>query len=210
MHFDYALPSRVVAPMGGEQAIRDRIDTILQKVPELQLEQLAIDEKDGEFLIHLEVSTDSMLSLADLPERQVFKNLPPAASKLAGTFEFEIDGTDIVFDRHINMGSALGFAALVIPPEERNKRRTTYIIHLPAAAKTQNATRTQNQGRTMIWDLSLGDALASPTHMSFVAPLPIPWIALVAAALILILALVLTIRWLRKRRARRRGEPTVT
>lgn len=200
LQFDYVLPVQAIGPIGGEKAIRERIDAILRDVPELKLDELEIQRSETDFTIHAELSTDSMLSLSEIRERPVFQELPPTAHKLAGTIDFEIQGTDVVFNRQIDVGSALGFAALVIPAEDRAKRRTTYIIHLPKAATNHNATRTENSGQTLIWDQTLGEALRSPTNMNFVAPLPIPWTLLTIALITLVALLILLTRWLKRRK----------
>lgn len=205
MKFDYVLPTRAVGPLGGERAIRDQIATILKAAPELQLNQLTIVEANREYLVSLELSTDSMLSLVDLPEREAFAKLPPAATKIAGTFDLKIDGSDIVFSRVVDVGSALGFAALMISPEDRAERRTTYIIHLPTAATEHDATRVEDEGCTLIWDRTLGEALNGPTKMNFTSPLPIPWTLLIVVLLVLAVVLFLIVRWVRRRRSDRAG-----
>lgn len=200
IQIDYSLPRAAIAPLGGEPGIRSQVEDLLQDAPELRLDDLQITEEDDQFLIHAELSTDSMISLLDLSEGEALKDLPEAATKLIGQFQLERVGTDFAFERRVDVGSALGFAALIIPKEDRTERRMTYIIHLPTTARSHNATRTENDGQTLIWDNSLGEAIQNPTTMNFTAPIPLPWLWIITALIVLlILSAVLFRRWRRRR-----------
>ncbi|MBK1827611.1 hypothetical protein [Haloferula rosea] len=210
MQMDYSLPRAVVTPLGGEAGIREQVDELLREAPELRLDELVVTHEDDQILIHAELSTDSMFSLLDLSESAAVEGLPDAALKLIGEFEFQREGTDITFARKVDVGSALGLAAMMIPKAEKAERRMTYIIHLPTAANVHSADRTEDEGRTLIWDKTLGEAMGEPMLMTFTAPIPLPW-GWIAAAMIIIMAIpVFAIRRWRKRAAIRKISTTAT
>ena len=208
MQMDYSLPKAVVTPLGGEAGIREQVDVLLREAPELRLDEFLVTYEDDQVLIHAELSTDSMFSLLDLSDSAAVEGLPDAALKLIGEFEFQREGTDIAFARKVDVGSALGLAAMMIPRAEKTERRMSYIIHLPTPARFHSADRTEDEGRTLIWDKTLGEAIEDPMLMSFTAPIPLPW-GWIAAALIIIMAIpVFAIRWWRKRAANRKISTT--
>lgn len=51
----------------------------------------------------------------------------------------------------------------------------TYIMHLPSVPMESNATRVENAGRTLVWDIPLSQALKSPVVTRFKMQIPIPW-----------------------------------
>jgi len=200
MTVDYSLPQSVVTPLGGEAGIRKQVEDLLVDAPDLKLDDLQVSQSDGQAHIHVSLSTESMLSLLDLQDSPALAELPPAATRFIGDFEVKRDGLSIDFSRKVDAGKALGFAAMLISQEDRTDRRTTYIIHLPVAAPTHNATRVENDGRTLIWDQSLGDALKNPTDMTFTAPIPLPWGWIITGLVVLIALPTLLIRRWRARR----------
>jgi hypothetical protein len=184
---NYSVPSSALALAGGENGIQDEIQRIFDSEPELRLDEFVATSSGGDTNIRIKASTDSMLSLIDMQDNEVLKNLPEAASGFAGEFDVKLDGLAISFDRRINLQKTLGIASLVISGEQRQKRKLTYIIHLPNKPESHNAPSTADAGRTLIWNYTLGDALSSPISTSFIVKIPIPWWAYAGVALLLAL-----------------------
>lgn len=200
---DYTIPESALLVSGGAAGLEDKVRELIATQPKIRLDAVSVTTRDREARISVRLSTDSMLSLLELQESEAFQELPNAAGNIAGTVVVQLRGLNIDFTRTVKVREALGFASLAIGAEERAQRNLEYIIHLPKAPKESNATLTADHGKTLIWKATLGEALKKPLVTRFVAPLPIPWYAHVAAGLLLagIVALILRIR--RKRRQRR-------
>lgn len=182
---DYDVPSSALALIGGEEGLRDQVQRLFDSEPELNLDELTVTPAGGDSTITLKASTESMLSLIDMQENEVLKNLPESAMGIAGEFDVKLDGLAINFDRRIDLQKALGLASLVISGDQRRQRSLNYIIHLPNEAETHNATRTTDNGRTLIWEYTLGEALSKPISTNFLVKIPIPWWAYVVVALLI-------------------------
>lgn len=200
--FNYDVPRETILVAGGEEGIREQINELLAEEPKVRLDTLEITAKGSRANIHIGIAADSMLALKNLRETEAFKNLPASSRNLAGTFDVELEGTDVRVERRIEIARALGLAALGIGREDREQRQLTYIIHLPKAAEEHNADRVEDDGRTLIWERSLGAALQGPIVTRYSAPLPLPaWLipALVLVAVLIILGIVKLVRRIRKR-----------
>ncbi|MFC7338464.1 hypothetical protein ACFQY0_14815 [Haloferula chungangensis] len=190
----YTVPATSLKLIGGESELRNQIHKLIDSEPELQLDELTITTSEGEAAITLKASTPSMLSLIEMQDNEVIRNLPKAASSFAGEFDVEWEGLAIDFDRRIDLQRALGFAALAVSSDQRRKRSLQYIIHLPNRAAVHNATRTEDEGRTLIWEFSLGDALASPLEIDFLVHIPIPWWVYLILTLIAVLIIAILVK----------------
>lgn len=200
--FDYVVPAEVLPVVGGESGIREQIENLLASEPQVRLQALEIIREDKGARIHIEITADSMLALKNLKETEAYAELPASSRNLAGTFDVRLDGLDVQVERTINIANALGFAALAIGQEERDQRRLEYIIHLPKAAEAHNADEVENDGRTLIWKRSLGEALSGPIQQSYTAPIPLPvWVipAVVIVVMLIVLGIVSVIRRIRRR-----------
>ncbi|MCU0796208.1 MAG: hypothetical protein MUF31_09770 [Akkermansiaceae bacterium] len=203
--FTYVVPSQALTLAGGEEEIRKSVETMMSSEPGMHLDRFDITPTDRGTRIEIEARIDTLDSLLDLKESDTMTRMPPIGEKLMGTFDIRLSPQGIDFERHIDAGAALGLARLAISPAERRERKMEYIIHLPTSAKSTNADQVLDEGRTLVWKRSLGEALSSPLRMGFQAPLPIPLWALILVPLLLGLGLFFTLRWLRKRRLRRKS-----
>lgn len=196
----YTVPEAATVLSGGAPGIERRIRGLIESQPPLKLGKLEVVPENGELKIAVDVSTDSMLSLVDLKASDRMEDLPEAATDIMGQFDVRIHGLDIDFSRTVRVGEALGLASLAIPGEEKELRRISYIIHLPEPPEDDNADRTANDGRTLIWESSLGDALKRPLVTRFRARMPLPrWIVPTACGLAFLLALSALRMWRRLR-----------
>ncbi|BCX48811.1 conserved hypothetical protein [Haloferula helveola] len=197
---DYTVPSAAMALVGGEAGMREEIDKLLAEAPDLRLDAFTVTPSDDGFRVHMEASTDSMLSLMDLQETEAFEDLPEAGKDLSGSFDVVVAGLDVKVSRRIEMGDALGPAALFIGSDDRDSRIMEYVIHLPTAAKEHNADEVTDRGKTLIWKRTLGQALRDPIVTRFRAKIPLPWWVIPAAIPIIALPAIALVRWIRRRK----------
>ena len=202
MRFDYAFPSEALLVVGGSEGIESDIRRLFDAEPDLRLDELAIEPSGTDTRLRLIASTDSMLSLMDLKESEAFQSLPRASGDLAGSFEVKLRGLSLDARRTVDFQRALGLAALAIGQEQRERRQVTYILHLPEPALEHNASHTENDGRTLVWQHTLGEALAHPVVTEFRTRLPLPWWVWPLLALLVALPTVLLLRWRKRRDAR--------
>jgi hypothetical protein len=134
------------------------------------------------------------LKLVDLSKPESTKSLPATAQQLAGTFDFRLKGREFELNRTIEANKAFA-GGLFMPRKEITGRKLLYILHLPQPPLESNATRTEDNGSTLIWDYSLEEALKGPVTTRVKAQIPIPWwaYAIVAATFIGLVALI--VRW---------------
>lgn len=200
--FDYSVPPTALRAIGGEEGIRKEIDPLIASDPRVRLEKLEITSDGTDACIHIEIVADTMLALMDLKQTEAFEDLPASSRNLAGTIDVRLDGLKVQTHREINVASALGLAAIAIGREEREQRQFEYIIHLPKAAENHNADLVENDGRTLIWKRTLGQALDGPIHQRYTAPIPLPaWVipAVVIVAMLILLGIVSLIRRIRRK-----------
>ena len=79
----------------------------------------------------------------------------------------------------------------------------SYMIHLPLAAMESNATRTEDEGRTLVWDFPLAQAVKGPVNTQFKANFPLPTWLLASAGTVTFAAGALVFFGFRKMRSRR-------
>lgn len=200
---DYTIPESALLLGGGTAGLENKVRELVATQPKIRLDAVTVTTGGGEARIAVRLSTDSMLSLLELQESEAFQELPDAAGNIAGTVVVKLRGLDIDFTRTVKVREALGLATLAIGADDRAQRSLEYIVHLPKAPKESNATRTENDGKTLVWKATLGEALKRPLVTRFRAALPIPWYAHAVAALLLAGIVALVLRVVRKRRQRR-------
>jgi hypothetical protein len=170
----YLLPAAVAAAHGGEPGIREALVAFLKQTPEITSSNCEVVTRDKRVWIKIDASFDSALDLKDIVSRDSMKDLPAAANHLAGDIEAEMHGRTLDFQRRISAAAALPGSAF-LPDSQLEGHRLTYIMHLPAVAGESNATRTEDGGRTLIWDVALSRAIREPVVTRFKMTVPIPW-----------------------------------
>ncbi|MBB5351311.1 hypothetical protein HNR46_001547 [Haloferula luteola] len=196
------LPHRALQLAGGNEALENAILEWFQSTPQLELSSLDIlppTPPSEDTTVQVRAHAPSLRVLSEISESipsQTFPSMP----NLAGTFQIDLSIRGVDFHRQVNYRQALGLAALAISSDQRQQRHLETRIHLPTRATTSNADEILDQGRTLVWHRSLGDALTRPTEMTFHAPLPLPlgWLACLSG-LGLLLAGGLSWRRLRRR-----------
>ena len=194
----YSIPARAVQLKGGDQAVLEMIRGFLANTPEISQSTCEVRTEGETTRICVRTTFDSALDLKNAAQGPGSEHLPPAAKHLAGVVATTLEGRTLDFTRTIRPGKALPGSSM-LPKSTFQGHRLSYIIHLPAAPSSHNATRTENGGRTLIWEKTMEEAVRSPivTHFRMDIPIPWKWIALIAAGLGLLA--IITTRLLRKR-----------
>jgi hypothetical protein len=190
----YEVPAAAAALKGGDDGLRRMLEEWLARRPEIRREHCDVTTTGDRTRIHVRVAFDSALKLLDLSDPESTRTLPAGARHLSGAFDFRLHGRDVELTRTISPGKAL-FAGLLMPKEEIEGRRLVYTVHLPEAALESNATRTENGGKTLIWDFALADGLKQPLVTRLKTRMPIPaWLVASGAGLAaLLLGVIVTV-----------------
>lgn len=194
----YSIPARAAQLKGGDAAVTDMIRGFLAATPEISQSTCEVRTEADTTRIRVSTTFESALDLKNATNGLRSAPLPPAASHLAGVVATTLEGRTLDFTRTIQPGKALPGSSL-LPNSTFQGHHLTYIIHLPAVPGSHNATRTENRGRTLIWEKSLKEAVRAPiiTHFRMDVPIPWKWIAPIAAGIGFLA--IITARLLRKR-----------
>lgn len=198
----YQVPSAAAALQGGKEGIREILGHLLLANERVFTEASHdVHSENGVLHIRLRVAFASAedLSKLEFPKGKI----PLPVRHFAGQFELFQDGRLIELRRTVAPGKGLPGHAFMPASQFKNKR-LVYIIHLPAPALESNATRVENDGRTLVWDHPLTAQLREPLVVNVTIEAPLPrWIFGVAAAAALLLGgLVVAVV---RRRTRRTG-----
>ncbi len=190
----YSLPAAAARFQGGEAGVRRLIGEFLKKTPAIATSSFEVMTDQDRLKIHILATFDSALDLKEISKGAALEKLPTSATHLAGEMSVDLHGRSVAFSRTIAPGKALP-GAIFLPVSQFQGRNLTYIIHLPAAASESNATRTEDAGRTLVWDYPLAVALQNPVTLRFKAKIPIPAWAIPAVASVVLLLAYFAIRW---------------
>jgi hypothetical protein len=197
-----SIPASVLAMKGGEQKLGQLLGGFLRDSPELRGSTYRIREDGDRAAIDLDLTFGSALDLADSLNSPSAQALPDAAKHLAGEIQTRIRGRTLELERCVSPGKALPGAAF-LPASTFEGRRMISIVHLPAPAFDHNATRVENGGRTLVWDVPVAEAMRKPLVSRFKMKSPVPWplVGGVGAAICLIAAWA-GLRWKKKSASR--------
>jgi hypothetical protein len=197
------LPAAAANLQGGEAGIRAKLEKFLTATPSLRSLSYEVSTADERIHIRCKVGFDSAHELKEISGGDSLKKLPAAVAGLAGKVSMKLRGLTLDFNREISASAALP-GSFFMPKSQFENHQLTYIIHLPNAAKTSNASQIEDSGRTLIWNFPLTEALKAPVTTRFSIEIPIPrsWLIGAALALVLLLCgLYYGVSKLRKKRA---------
>lgn len=169
----YSLPAAAAGFQGGEAGVRRMIGGFLKNTPAIASSSYEVTTEEDRLKIRVRASFDSALDLKAIANGDSIGKLPSSAGNLAGEVTVNVQGLTVDFCRTISAGKALP-GSVFMPASNFEGRNLTYIVHLPKAASETNATRTQDEGRTLIWDFPLARAIKGPVTTRFKARIPIP------------------------------------
>lgn len=198
----YSMPLAAARLQGGEEGIRRMIGEFLGRSPAIESSAFEVMADQDRLKVRVRLTFKSALELAKITTGSSANKLPAAASHLVGEVKVDFHGLNVEFSRTLSPGSAMP-GAFFMPASQFEGRNLTYIIHLPDAATESNATRTEDAGRTLVWDFPLAEAIQRPFTTRFKAPVSLPRWLLFTAPAGLSLGLLAFLGWRRARRAQR-------
>ncbi len=206
----YRVPAAAAALHGGESGIRKALGQFIRETPEITAGSCEVATEGGRLRVTLRASFDSALAIKDLVSGKSMKHLPPAATGLVGKITTNLEGWTIHFSRRISASKAIPGSPF-LPASQLEGHRLTYIVHLPAVPGESNAMRTEDGGRTLVWDVPLAQAVQGPVMTRFQMRVPVSWrlVSLIAAPVLLLLGAFwfLIRKWLAARGIRRGNPP---
>ena len=186
----YSLPAAAARFQGGEAGVRQKIEEFLKKTTALDSTSCEVSTLADRLQIRVRASFKSALALRKLASGGAVSKLPSSASYMAGKVKVGLSGRTVDFSRTITAGGALP-GAKFLPASQFEDRKLTYIIHLPLAADESDATRTEDGGRTLVWDFPLAEAVRAPVITHFKVKIPIPvWLVVAVVAVVSVVGLV--------------------
>jgi hypothetical protein len=196
-----AIPLAATALHGGEASLRKMIEEYLNSTPAFSSYALDTSTEEDRLKIDLAITFDNALDLQTATSEAALEKLPTGTAKMIGHSEVEFQGLSLAFSRQVELSKAIP-GALFFPASQLEGHSLTTIIHLPKAASSHNATSTNNDGRTLIWETPLETAFRKPVETNFTMPLPIPWMSIGLIALLLLILVAALIYYLRRRKSK--------
>jgi hypothetical protein len=200
----YSLPAAAARFHGGEQGVSQLLEKFLKNTPALTSSAHEVTTEGDRLRIRVRASFDSALDLQKIPTSGSLSSMPASVNKLAGEVKVGISGRTVDFTRKISPGEALP-GAVFMPASQFEGHHLSYIIHLPTEAVESNATRTEDQGRTLVWEYPMSQAIRTPFTTRFKAKIPIPTWLPVAAGIATPLAALLAFVSIRRIRSARKS-----
>ncbi|KAB2638285.1 MAG: hypothetical protein DVB25_08140 [Verrucomicrobia bacterium] len=200
----YSMPASMARTCGGEQGLRELLDEFIRQTPSLTHATRRVSCEDGRMVVDFRAAFTSAADLiAALRGDTALTSgkLQSVVAPLIGQFHFRRSGLTVNLTRTVQPAKALP-GAFFMPAAQFDGRRLEYIMHLPMVADESNATRTEDGGRTLIWDQTLQDGLKNSVVIHFKGIVPVPWWLLAAAATALLALGWLGLKMRRQRRAR--------
>jgi hypothetical protein len=194
----YLIPAKAAVARGGPDGFRQSIEKELAVIDGFRETKVEVTRQDERLRIFVSLAFDSALALRELTTAEGASALSPAARHFSGETDIRFKGLNVEVTRTMSPGKALPGAGF-LPASNWQGRQLRYTMHLPQAVLASNATRVENHGRTLVWEIPLADAIAAPVVTRFETRVPIPWwaYAVLAGAVTVPLGW-----WLRRRMAR--------
>jgi hypothetical protein len=193
------IPAAAARIHGGDDGIRKLIADFLRATPSIKRSSHEVTTANGRTTAVVEFAFDSALDLMETSTRESPAGLlPPAAKHFLGEMQAEWRGRSLEMTRRISPGKSLPGAAFM--PASTLEGRLVTIMHLPAPASASNATRTENSGRTLVWETPFAEAVKSPVTYHFIMDAPLPWKLI--GGIVAPLALLGGVLWIRRIRVR--------
>jgi len=197
----YAVPATLARGCGGEKGLSKLLDEFIRETPTLTNASRRVTCEGDSMVVDFRASFKSALDLINALSGNTALasgNLKPVVEPLIGHFDFRRNGLTVNLTRTVRPSKALP-GAFLMPASQFDGRHLVYIVHLPMVAQESNATRTEDGGRTLIWDQTLQDGLKNSVIIHFKGAVPIPWWLIAAAA-----AALAGLGWLGRKASRRR------
>lgn len=184
-HITVSIPSSAITLRGGPDAVSATIDSLLSRHPGISSIHKQITNTDNRSTIEVSFEFDSALRLStSMAESADDPDIPAPLRHFMGRTTLQQDGLGLTGERVIHIEKAIPGSGLLASATSGRQLQT--ILHLPIAATEHNATRVENSGKTLIWDIPLSTAMRS-AHIQRVqvrAPKPLLAAMIIAAGVI--------------------------
>jgi hypothetical protein len=173
----YDVPAAFAASMGGSTGIEALLDQFIRETPTLTNTTRQVTRRGDRLTVELKTSFKSVLELiAAVSADSVLTSghSKSVLEPLIGEFDVRQQGLKVDFKRTVYPSKALP-GSFFMPKAQLEGRHLVYILHLPGAPRESNATRTEADGRTLIWDQPFEGGAVKQLALSFKADLPLPW-----------------------------------
>lgn len=197
----YSLPAAAARFQGGASGVDKMLADFLANTPAITTSSHEVTVSDGRLSVRVTGTFDSVLELRKVSSGGSMKKLPSSASGLTGDIKLDLAGRDVHVSRVISVGKALPGAS-ILPASQFAGHRLSYIVHLPIAASVSNATHSEDNGRTLVWDFPLAETVRAPVTLRFEAPVPIPMALMGGVIVVLVMLVVTVLVFIRRRRLR--------
>lgn len=169
----YTLPAAAARFQGGETGVREMIGKFLADTTAIKSSNYQVTTEAGRLHIRVQAAFDSVMDFKQISTGESMSKLPSSAGNLTGKLEVTRNGRTVDLTRTICAGAALP-GAIFMPTSNFEGHRLAYIIHLPVPAAESNATRIEDDGRTLVWDFPLAQAIKGPVATHFTVKVPVP------------------------------------
>lgn len=195
-----SLPTSAITLRGGPDAVSTWIDKLLSVHPSITAVDKNIITEDNRTIMAVSLHFDSILDLSSTMAKSATDSKIPAPVRyIMGRIVIQQDGLGFTGERIVDASKAIPGAGFLASSAKDHQLLT--IIHLPFTPTEHNATRVENKGRTLIWDIPLSAALRTP-HIQRIrvrAPATLVATITIATAIVLFSA---TLFWRKRKRLR--------
>jgi hypothetical protein len=186
----YTLPNSVANMQGGNERLHKIVSDFLKNTPAISQSSCEIITEESTTRVQIHARFDSALKLAEIANGPGIKSLPTAANHLVGEIQAQRHGRTVELTRTAAPAMAIP-GVFWMPSSSLDGYKLTYIVHLPARASEANATRVDDGGCTLRWEIPLAQTINAPLVTHFKMDLPIPWTPFFAMGLPMFLLIFL-------------------
>lgn len=184
----YLLPSVAIANMGGEAAMRTKIENYFAGQKTVSMKHLSLSNQQGSVILDIKVEftqASDFIALLNGGAGDTTDVEPDALDMLLGKMTANREGLSIAIQRDVDIRKLFPQGLFKLTGEQTRDRNLEYIIHLPVIPHTSNAHEITDGGKTLRWNYPLSQALQEPLFLKVLAPIPIPsWIFGIIALLL--------------------------
>lgn len=201
------MPRRATLALGGPEGVQAMAEKLLTDEKSIDSYEAQVSESGERVSLKVHCAVDQLVAFDNLRKSiQSREDINPAVRKMIGEFDIGLEGlSGVSVRRRVAPGEAVP-ALRWLPKSQTEGHGFVKIMHFPKAVKHHNAHESWDDGRSLMWESSLANAIQTPMVYEFVMPYPIPWAWAISAAvgvIAILSALILLIKKLRA--ARQRG-----
>lgn len=195
------MPRMATMAIGGPEAIREMTERILAEDKRVDSYEVQVTEEQKRVSLRIHCRVDDAMDLRRLRDSiKLHKELPPQVRKMVGDFDISLKGVGgLAVTRTVNPSDAVP-ALRWLPKTNMEGHSFVKILHFPHPVSDHNAHDSWDDGRTLMWESSLANAIQGPLVYEFVMPLPIPWVWIGVVVISIVLLVLIGFLLIKKRR----------